>query len=82
MSASEAATKMAALLSTLSNPNTEAIRAAEAELKPILKHPGSVPALMEILSSSGTEVCMLKVYHGFSTDLAFCEWKGKTKMIC
>lgn len=55
MSVSEDAAKMAALLSTLSNPNTEAIRAAEVELKPILKDPRSVPALMEILSSGGTE---------------------------
>lgn len=57
MSVSEEATKMAALLQALSNPNTEAIRAAEAELKPILKDPRSVPALIEILSTGGPEVC-------------------------
>jgi HEAT repeat protein len=44
---------MATLLSALTQPNTEAIRSAEAELKPILKDPRSVPALMEILSATG-----------------------------
>ena len=59
MSLSEDATKLATLLSALSNPNTNAIREAEAELKPILKDPRSVPALMEVLSTGGEEVCSL-----------------------
>lgn len=50
---SQEATQMATLLSALTQPNTEAIRSAEAELKPILKDPRSVPALMEILSATG-----------------------------
>jgi len=50
---SEEAAQMATLLSALTQPNTEAIRTAEAQLKPILKDPRSVPALMEILSANG-----------------------------
>lgn len=55
---SEDAAKLATLLSALTQPNTEAIRAAEAELKPILKDPRCVGALTEILAAGGPEVSL------------------------
>lgn len=49
------ATSMANLLSALTQPDTEAIRHAEAALKPILKDPRCVPALVEILKAKETQ---------------------------
>ena len=69
---SQEATQMATLLSALTQPNTEAIRSAEAELKPILKDPRSVPALMEILSATGdAQVCD---HSFFSLKALFLFW--------
>ncbi|KAG7364468.1 heat repeat-containing protein [Nitzschia inconspicua] len=45
------ATTMANLLIVLTQPDTEAIRAAERSLKPLLKDPRCVPALVEILKA-------------------------------
>ena len=50
------ATSMAGLLTALTQPDTEAIRQAEGALKPILKDPRSVPALVEILKAKDTQV--------------------------
>lgn len=49
------ATSMASLLTALTQPDTEAIRQAEIALKPILKDPRSVPALVEILKAKETQ---------------------------
>lgn len=49
------ATSMAGLLTALTQPDTEAIRQAEVALKPILKDPRSVPALVEILKAKDTQ---------------------------
>ena len=51
------ATSMAGFLTALTQPDTEAIRQAEIALKPILKDPRSVPALVEILKARETQVC-------------------------
>jgi len=50
----------------LTQPDTEAIRQAEIALKPILKDPRSVPALVEILKARETQVC-----HSYVT-IQFC----------
>eukprot|EP00554_Chaetoceros_debilis_P005271 CAMPEP_0194073090 /NCGR_PEP_ID=MMETSP0149-20130528/630_1 /TAXON_ID=122233 /ORGANISM="Chaetoceros debilis, Strain MM31A-1" /LENGTH=1076 /DNA_ID=CAMNT_0038753051 /DNA_START=109 /DNA_END=3339 /DNA_ORIENTATION=- len=55
MSLSQDASSLAGLLLNLTQPDTEAIRAAEKMLKPILKNPSSVPALFEILSARGVQ---------------------------
>ena len=51
------ATSMASLLTALTQPDTDAIRQAEIALKPILKDPRSVPALVEILKAKESQVC-------------------------
>eukprot|EP00568_Trieres_chinensis_P003331 CAMPEP_0183297598 /NCGR_PEP_ID=MMETSP0160_2-20130417/4834_1 /TAXON_ID=2839 ORGANISM="Odontella Sinensis, Strain Grunow 1884" /NCGR_SAMPLE_ID=MMETSP0160_2 /ASSEMBLY_ACC=CAM_ASM_000250 /LENGTH=1086 /DNA_ID=CAMNT_0025459447 /DNA_START=174 /DNA_END=3434 /DNA_ORIENTATION=+ len=50
---SEDAAKIAALLTALTAPDTNAIREAEAALKPILKDARCVPALVEVLKARG-----------------------------
>ena len=60
------ATSMAGFLTALTQPDTEAIRQAEIALKPILKDPRSVPALVEILKARETQVC-----HSYIT-IQFC----------
>ena len=50
------ATSMASLLAALTQPDTEAIRQAEVALKPFLKDPRCVPALVEILKAKETQV--------------------------
>ncbi len=63
------ATAMANLLVVLTQPDTEAIRQAELAMKPILKDPRCVPALVEILKakdiqvSSWTFSCRLKQHE-------------------
>lgn len=47
---------MATLLVLLTQPDTEAIRQAELALKPILKDPRCVPALVEILKARDSQV--------------------------
>ena len=45
------AAQMAVYLSGLTQPNTEVIKQAELALKPILKRPGCVPAMIEVIKS-------------------------------
>lgn len=56
MALSQDAGSLAGLLLNLTQPDTEAIRAAEKMLKPILKNPSSVPALFEVLFARGLQV--------------------------
>ncbi|CAJ1958602.1 unnamed protein product [Cylindrotheca closterium] len=55
MALSTDATQLSALLAVLTQPDTEAIRQAEVALKPLLKDPRCVPALVEILKSKDTQ---------------------------
>ena len=50
------AAQLAQLLNVLTQPDTQAIRQAELALKPLLKDPRSVPALVEILKSKDAQV--------------------------
>ncbi|KAL9183593.1 hypothetical protein ACHAXT_004449 [Thalassiosira profunda] len=45
------AAQMATLLAALTQPDTNAIRQAEQALKPILKQPGCVPAMVEVIKA-------------------------------
>ena len=56
MALSSEASQLAALLVNLTQPDTEAIRNAEAQLKPILKNPNSIPPLYDILNARGVQV--------------------------
>lgn len=47
---------LANLLVALTQPDTEAIRQAEVALKPLLKDPRCVPALVEILKAKESQV--------------------------
>ena len=58
MSSADAAAQLAQLLAALTHPDTNAIREAEVALKPLLKDGRSVPALVEVLKSRGTQVCL------------------------
>lgn len=51
MSLSDDASQLANLLTALTQPDTNAIREAEAALKPILKDARSIPALLEVLEA-------------------------------
>jgi len=55
MALSEDGAKLSALLVALTQPDTEAIRAAEVALKPILKDVRSVPPLLEVLEARGSQ---------------------------
>lgn len=55
----DAAAQLAQLLAALTHPDTNAIREAEVALKPLLKDGRSVPALVEVLKSRGTQVCFM-----------------------
>jgi len=57
MSLSQDAANLATLLMALTQPDTIAIRNAEAMLKPILKNPNSIPALFEVLAARTSQVC-------------------------
>lgn len=52
------AVQLANLLAVLTQPDTEGIRQAEVALKPLLKDPRCVPALVEILKSNETQVSL------------------------
>jgi hypothetical protein len=52
------AVQLANLLSALTQPDTEGIRQAELSLKPLLKDPRCVPALVEILKAKDTQVSL------------------------
>jgi hypothetical protein len=56
MSLSQDAANLATLLAALTQPDTQAIRNAEATLKPFLKNPNSIPALFEVLAARGSQV--------------------------
>lgn len=56
MALSADATQLASLLASLTHPDTEGIRLAEANLKPILKDQRCVPLLFEVLAARGTQV--------------------------
>ena len=56
MSISADALQLSNLLSVLTQPDTEAIRQAELALKPLLKDPRCVPALVEILKAKDSQV--------------------------
>lgn len=56
MALSAEATHLATLLVNLTQPNTEIIKNAEAQLKPLLKNPNCIPALYEILDARSTQV--------------------------
>lgn len=49
--------QLASLLTALTQPNTDAIRAAEVALKPILKNPQCIPALVQIIEARNSQVC-------------------------
>ncbi len=53
---SQEAAQIAQLLSALTQPDTNAIREAEKQLKPILKDARCVPALVEVLKAQGQQV--------------------------
>jgi len=55
MALSADATQLASLLASLTHPDTEGIRLAEANLKPILKDQRCVPLLFEVLAARGTQ---------------------------
>lgn len=61
MPLSEEALQLAGLLLALTQPDTQGIRQAEVALKPVLKDPRCVPALVEILKARGEQVCVLVV---------------------
>lgn len=56
MALSGDAAALANLLAALSQPDTEAIRQAEVALKPLLKDPRCVPAIVEIIKAKETQV--------------------------
>lgn len=58
MTLSADSAQLATLLAVLTQPDTEAIRQAEIALKPLLKDPRSVPALVEILKAKDTQVSL------------------------
>ena len=66
---SQEAAQIAQLLSALTQPDTNAIREAEKQLKPILKDARCVPALVEVLKAQGqqvrTYVCINHYIHLF-----------------
>jgi len=53
--AAAAATQIAQLLAALTHPDTNAIREAEINLKPLLKDPRCVPALIDVLKARGAQ---------------------------
>lgn len=56
MALSHDAAQLATLLAVLTQPDTNAIRQAELALKPLLKDPRCVPALVEILKAKDSQV--------------------------
>jgi len=60
MTLSADASQLSQLLAALTQPDTAAIRQAEVALKPLLKDPRSVPALVEILKAKDTQVSYLR----------------------
>jgi len=63
MPLSDEAQQLAGLLLALTQPDTQGIRNAEAALKPLLKDPRCVPALIELLKARGEQVRLCSVYR-------------------
>ena len=63
MALSADAAQLANLLGVLTQPDTEAIRQAEQALKPLLKDPRCVPALVEILKAKTSQVSHFPSLH-------------------
>lgn len=59
MSISADALQLSTLLAVLTQPDTEAIRQAEVALKPLLKDPRCVPALVEIVKAKDSQVSVV-----------------------
>jgi hypothetical protein len=74
MAMSADAVQLGILLSVLTQPDTEAIRQAELALKPLLKDPRSVPALVEILKSKDTQVSRFLFRPAVIEFLFFVFW--------
>lgn len=55
MALSQDAANLSTILLNLTQPNTEVIKSAETMLKPILKNPNSIPALLEVLYARGSQ---------------------------
>lgn len=55
--------QLAALLAGLTQPDTNTIRNAEKALKPVLKNPACIPALMEILKTQNGDPSTVPVRH-------------------
>jgi HEAT repeat protein len=81
MAMSADATQLATLLSVLSQPDTEAIRQAEVSLKPLLKDPRCVPALVEILKAKDTQVS-LQIASVLLLGFLFCQRKSLISLTC
>ena len=56
MASEQDVVQLATLLSALTQPNTDAIRSAEAALKPILKNPACIPALVKVVEAQSNQV--------------------------
>ena len=74
MALSADATQLASLLGVLTQPDTEAIRQAEQALKPLLKDPRCVPALVEILKAKTSQVSPFDVLE--EGVIPFCRETG------
>ncbi len=61
MTMSADALQLSTLLAVLTQPDTEAIRQAELALKPLLKDPRCVPALVEILKAKESQVSFIQL---------------------
>lgn len=70
---------MANLLVVLTQPDTQAIRQAEANLKPLLKDPRCVPALVEILKARDTQVSYLMIGVGVTRDSGVTAQRFETR---
>jgi len=79
MALSADASQLANLLGVLTQPDTEAIRQAEQALKPLLKDPRCVPALVEILKAKTTQVSSFLIVVGWG-HFPFVEMLLHTQM--
>lgn len=69
MALSADATQLSSLLAVLTQPDTEAIRQAEVALKPLLKDPRCVPALVEVLKAKESQVSHLS-FRSYGTSIS------------
>ena len=82
MSSADAAAQLAQLLAALTHPDTNAIREAEVALKPLLKDGRSVPALVEVLKSRGTQVCLSCIGVISQMRHKFCSFQTLRHELC